>query len=125
MNVYAGYSIAYSCIINLLCQQLPYSSRRYICMVIAVCEEPETLDAGALHRVVGRTSSVSSNGDEDVPPALCAAAERARSDERSAAPLNVKRHDQPCPDRRLDKIQKKVSLLFQSSSMLQRPFKFK
>lgn len=82
-------------------------------MVIAVCEESEILDAGALHRMVGRTSSVSSNGDDDAPSSLCAAAERARFDERYAP--NVKRHDQPCPDRKLDKIQKKVNTLYNFS----------
>ncbi|KAJ8731818.1 hypothetical protein PYW08_014548 [Mythimna loreyi] len=71
-----------------------------------LCEEPETLDAGALHRVVGRTESASEEG-----AALCAEAERARSDERSAAPLNVVRREQPVPDRRLDKINKKISVL--------------
>lgn len=90
-----------------------------------IFEEPETLDAGALDRVAGRIPSISSNGDDDMPAALCAAAERARSDERSAAPPNVKRHDQPCPDRKLDKIQKKITMLKKNISKYEAEFEAK
>ncbi|XP_037874979.1 protein FAM13A isoform X1 [Bombyx mori] len=68
-------------------------------------DEPETLDAAALHRQAGRTRGTiceDSAGD---------AAERARQHERSAAPLNSTRLDQPCPDRRLEKISKKIHIL--------------
>ncbi|XP_075970847.1 protein FAM13A isoform X2 [Anticarsia gemmatalis] len=93
-----------------------------------ICEDPETLDVGALptYRAGGgRNPSVSSNGEEDPPAALCAAAERVRSDERSAAPPNVKRHDQPCPDRRLEKIQKKISVLKKNISKYEADFEAK
>lgn len=93
--------------------QLVRSHRRYRKKIVVVCEEPETLDAGALHRVVGRTESAGEEG-----AALCAEAERARSDERSAAPLNVVRREQPVPDRRLEKINKKVSNEVISFSLL-------
>ncbi|XP_063379010.1 protein FAM13A isoform X1 [Cydia fagiglandana] len=59
-----------------------------------LCEEPETLDAGALG------VSAAENA---------AAAERMRRDERIVAPHS--RRDQPAPDRRLDKINKKISVL--------------
>lgn len=59
-------------------------------MYILVCEEPERLDASAL---LGASA------------AECA--ERARRDERSVAPHS--RRDPPAPDRRLDKLNKKVT----------------
>ncbi|CAB3243305.1 unnamed protein product [Arctia plantaginis] len=88
-----------------------------------MCEEPEILDVGSLHRMVGRTSSVSSNGEDETPTSLCAAAERARSDERYAP--TVKRHDQPCPDRKLDKIQKKITMLKKNISKYESEFEAK
>ncbi|XP_021188655.3 protein FAM13A isoform X1 [Helicoverpa armigera] len=83
-----------------------------------LCEEPETLDAGALHRVVGRTESA---GEE----AAASQAERARSDERSAAPPNVTRRDQPVPDRRLEKINKKISVLKKNIAKYETEFETK
>lgn len=74
-------------------------------MLIPVCDEPEPLDAGALHRQadhVDSTENVECVSHEE------GAAERARQHERSAAPHHHVRRDQPCPDRRLDKITKKV-----------------
>ncbi|CAH0407889.1 unnamed protein product [Chilo suppressalis] len=78
-----------------------------------LCDEPETLDAGALQRQVGRTVSVDSTESIDIEEesARAAAAERARRDERSTATRPHTRHDQPCPDLRLDKISKKISVL--------------
>ncbi|CAH1644501.1 unnamed protein product [Spodoptera littoralis] len=85
-----------------------------------LCEEPETLDAGALHRVAGRTESAVEEG-----AALCAEAERARSDERSAAPLNVARREPPVPDRQLEKITKKISVLKKNITKYENDFESK
>ncbi|CAH0626904.1 unnamed protein product [Chrysodeixis includens] len=85
-----------------------------------LCEEPETLDAGALHRVATRVGSASEEAE-----AICADAERARSDERSAAPPNVTRRDQPVPDRRLDKINKKITVLKKSITKYEHDFEAK
>ncbi|XP_026739683.1 protein FAM13A isoform X2 [Trichoplusia ni] len=85
-----------------------------------LCEEPETLDAGALHRVAARVGSAS-----DEAAAICAEAERARCDERSAAPLNVARRDQPVPDRRLEKINKKINVLKKSITKYENDFEAK
>ncbi|CAG9784892.1 unnamed protein product [Diatraea saccharalis] len=76
-------------------------------------DEPETLDAGALQRQVGRTVSIESSETVDIEAesARAAAAEKARRDERSTAPRPHTRRDQPCPDIRLDKINKKISVL--------------
>ncbi|XP_037299454.1 protein FAM13A isoform X2 [Manduca sexta] len=78
-------------------------------------DEPETLDAAALHRQavrVGSTETLGSTGSaEETSSDVCAAAERVRQHERSAAPHHQPRRDQPCPDRRLEKIVKKISVL--------------
>ncbi|XP_073951677.1 protein FAM13A isoform X2 [Choristoneura fumiferana] len=57
-----------------------------------LCEEPERLDASAL-----------------LGASVAECAERARRDERSVAPHS--RRDTPAPDRRLDKLNKKISVL--------------
>lgn len=61
---------------------------------ISVCEEPETLDAGAL-------------AESAIRWANAARAERTRRDERSAAP-RAQRRDQSDPETTLEKITKKV-----------------
>ncbi|KAJ0179741.1 hypothetical protein K1T71_004332 [Dendrolimus kikuchii] len=70
-----------------------------------ISDEPETLDAGALHRQAGRV-----NSDEGSASIAECAAERVRQHERSVAPPHARR-DQPSPDRRLDKISKKITVL--------------
>ncbi|XP_059052482.1 protein FAM13A isoform X1 [Achroia grisella] len=72
-----------------------------------ISDEPETLDAAALQRQVGRVVSVDS-ADGDV---VLAVVERVRRDERSAAARPKPRRDQICPETRLTKIHRKMNAL--------------
>ncbi|KAL0840151.1 hypothetical protein ABMA28_015448 [Loxostege sticticalis] len=91
-----------------------------------ISDEPETLDAGALQRQVGRTVSIEGSEDGDLSvSARAAAAERARRDERSVAPRSFTRRDQPCPDKRLEKINKKISVLKKSISKYESEYESK
>lgn len=70
-----------------------------------ITDEPETLDAVALHRQASRV-----NSDEGSASVAESAAERVRKHERSEAPPHARR-DQPSPDRKLEKISKKIIIL--------------
>ncbi|XP_049866380.1 protein FAM13A isoform X2 [Pectinophora gossypiella] len=72
----------------------------YIVQKPQLCDEPETLDAGALAAAVRWSGNA-------------ARAERTRKDERSAAPRTPRR-DQSGPDNTLEKISKKITVLKKS-----------
>ncbi|XP_053602639.1 protein FAM13A isoform X2 [Plodia interpunctella] len=96
----------------------------YIVQKTHLCEEPETLDAGALQRQVVRvpSSTGSAGSTESVETDTM---ERVRRDERSATSRHHPRRDQPCPETRLDKIQKKISVLKKTISKYESDFEAK
>ncbi|XP_013196332.1 protein FAM13A isoform X2 [Amyelois transitella] len=83
-------------------------------------DEPETLDAGALQCQVNLVTSTCSTESVETE-----AVERVRRDERSVAPRHQPRRDQPCPETRLNKIQKKISVLKRSISKYESDYEAK
>lgn len=73
-------------------------------IIVSVSDEPETLSG--THREIDSAVEDFAAEEAEIAAEL-SAAERARRDERNAAHNNARR-EQPCPDRRLEKITKKV-----------------